>query len=352
MRGAVKEMAAAANRARTYREQCSQVLGAAIAASLALQEALAARGASNAHPALLLHAGAEVRVAVSLAQGLVHKWGRQTPLEALLRRSGRADVDSRFAAVEAQLHAAEDLLWRHIDPDNRLRRELRPQQPQQPLQQQPPASQLQSASSVAALPPLPARSAHRLSRQRLRKASQHPVLGLIWFADGEEGGDGCVAWAAHHHIKVVNLSTSVMTVLYGAADGLTAFCHGAAGERQLSSSPNLLSSAATCCLPHSLTNTLSSKPLFLSHPPHPQRRRRGPHLGRLLRRHPARVVPRRRRRRGAAVPRGRVRGDGAGGGRGRRRRVGRQRGGGDHYRQVGGAGCAGRACVARGFCLL
>jgi hypothetical protein len=288
----VKQMAADTNSARAYREQCSAALGAALATSLALQEALGSGGAGSrlatAHPAALLYAGSEVAVAVSRAQGLVHKYGAQGPLEALLRRAGRGDdVDAKFRAAVRQLNAIEDNLWRHIDPGNRLRREMRPaagagaapgtvptggggwgrppvapaepqgqqqqqqQQrraaaapplPQLPLQQQPPVSLEPSSSGATSLtqepslppglPAVPPRASHVLSRRKLRCASQHKCVGVAWFPDAaDEAGDGCAAWAAHRAVKVVNLGNEVTTVIHGAGDGLTAFCPGAAGER-------------------------------------------------------------------------------------------------------------------------
>ncbi|KAI8472913.1 MAG: hypothetical protein J3K34DRAFT_502100 [Monoraphidium minutum] len=242
---AVREMAAAANRARTFREQCSGALGAALAASLALQEALAAAAAPGAHPALLLRAGGEVQVAVSRAQGLVRKYGRQALLESLMRRSSREEVVAKFDEVVATLNALEDGLWASIDPQNKLRRELRPPPPPRgPTSPRagsggggapgaPPltgAGSLRGAGSLPPPPP-PARGSHRLAWRALRRASQHKIEGLLWFPepDGDGGCDGCVAWGAHQGLKVVNLSSNVTTMIAGGAGGLTAFAYSAAG---------------------------------------------------------------------------------------------------------------------------
>jgi hypothetical protein len=263
VRAAVKELAASANRARTFREHCSGTLGAALAASLALQEALSSRAVAEAHPSLLLHAGGEVQVAVSHAQGLVSKYGRQAALGALLRRSSKVEVESKFAEVTAQLNALEDALWQKIDPENRLRRELRPGPPPPgasrsitptklpavlaassgaapntgwghgggAIAEGPPGGALQLLNASSLHAPAAARGSHRLARRTLRKASQHKVVGgLLWFPDPDgDGPDGCLAWAAHSSIKVVNLSSNVTTVITGAAGGLTAFCYSVSG---------------------------------------------------------------------------------------------------------------------------
>ncbi|GBF95597.1 hypothetical protein Rsub_08578 [Raphidocelis subcapitata] len=260
VRAAVRELAADANRARTYRQQCSSVLGAALAASLALQEALASppRASSGGgggtaaagHPAALHHAGAEVAASIACARGLVRKYGRQAPIQALMRRASQEDVADKFADLVAQLNAVEDALWRQIDPDNKLRRELRPPPPPrsgsprhapplggQQQQQTPYGSPPSRAASLAQGPGSVAsgaaggagpRGSHRLARRTLRKASKHASGGLVWFADAAGGGgDGAVAWATQHNIKV--LSSSVVTVISGAGERLSALCHSDEG---------------------------------------------------------------------------------------------------------------------------
>jgi hypothetical protein len=123
----------------------------------------------------------------------------------------------------------------------------------------PPPPPSPSPSSQTALPQAAGKHGGLVS---LRKSGQHRVTSLLWLPEapapcpgngaaaaaadahrntssvdlagsqlgeaGAGGAHGCAAWAAHRHIKVVNLGSSVATLISGV-EGVTAMCGGLPG---------------------------------------------------------------------------------------------------------------------------
>jgi hypothetical protein len=128
-RQAVGAVAADNAKVKAFREECGTATGAAFAACLALQEVLtaAATGGPAAPPLLLvLRAGADVRIAIGSAHRLVTQFGRPAWCDSLLRHESAEDIRDKFAEATATLNLLEQALWREIDPEGRLHREIRP----------------------------------------------------------------------------------------------------------------------------------------------------------------------------------------------------------------------------------
>jgi hypothetical protein len=152
--------------------------------------------------------------------------------------------------------------------------------PQTPAAGQPASSRGSGDAGAQELPPPPPSASPQPSFAQaapgkysgmvaLRKSGQHRVTALLWLPEappaaaaggssgapadaprntssvdlagspvplgceaggGGGGAHGCAAWAAHRHIKVVNLSSSVATLIAGV-EGVTAMCAGSTGER-------------------------------------------------------------------------------------------------------------------------
>ncbi|KAF6263286.1 hypothetical protein COO60DRAFT_488362 [Scenedesmus sp. NREL 46B-D3] len=205
----VKGLSPEVNSARSFREKCNNLLGAAIAASLALQEALSSSYKASGSELSLQHLASEVQSRLLAADALVRKYGHERLLSSLLRLEGREEVEKKFDGTIRELQSVTSKTWDLIDPDNSIKREV--------VMQGPAAS-----SSV--------KTGNAFARHSLRVASQHKVQALLAFPDEDgEGHDGVVAWAAHRNIKLVNLSSQVSTVVEGAGEYLQCMAHDSRG---------------------------------------------------------------------------------------------------------------------------
>lgn len=185
-KAAVTELSKLANSATSFREKCSNVLGAAIAASLALQSAsLSPRAGDTALNQIAVRIHEQIFLAISLAKKYGHRSALEKAAQLLWQAEKREVVDCRFSEAIASLNALSHSAWEWADPSNPLK------------------AYVGGASDNA--------YGRAFTRHTLRPAARTPAQALVYLPNDRNPSNPSIAWATTKHFRLHSIFSQVTT---------------------------------------------------------------------------------------------------------------------------------------------